>query len=84
MINPKISRRLLKMLVTDHNITEDLTDRETEILREISSGKSNKEIGERFFISESTVKTHISHIFQKIGVKSRAEAVSYGIKKGLI
>ena len=84
MINSKISRRLLKMLVTDHNITEDLTDRETEILREISSGKSNKEIGERFFISESTVKTHISHIFQKIGVKSRAEAVSYGIKKGLI
>lgn len=84
MINPKVSRKLLGILTTDHSMTEDLTPREIEILREIARGSSNKQIGEKFFISESTVKTHISHIFQKIGVKSRAEAILYAVKKGLV
>lgn len=84
MINPRISRKLVKMLVGDKSVDSALTPREIEILKEIARGRSNREIGEKFYISESTVKTHISHIFQKIGVKSRSEAILYAVKRGLI
>lgn len=84
IINPRISRKLVRMLTEDKNTDTVLTPREVEILRELARGKSNKEIGEKLYISESTVKTHISHIFQKIGVRSRSEAIIYAVKKGLI
>lgn len=84
MINPGVSRKLVRMLTEDKNTDTVLTPREVEILRELARGKSNKEIGEKLYLSESTVKTHISHIFQKIGVRSRSEAIIYAVKKGLI
>ena len=52
----------------------ELTKREVEILREIYSGKTNTQIAETLFISESTVKAHIYNIFRKMKVKSRVEA----------
>jgi DNA-binding NarL/FixJ family response regulator len=63
---------------------EQLTAREREVLRLISEGLGNKEIAARLAISEHTAKFHISSILGKLSVASRTEAVSQGIKKGLI
>jgi DNA-binding NarL/FixJ family response regulator len=63
---------------------EALTSREQEVLRLVSEGLGNKEIGVRLNISEHTVKFHISSILGKLGAASRAEAVSQGIRRGLI
>jgi DNA-binding NarL/FixJ family response regulator len=60
-----------------------LTERETEVLKTIVAGKSNKEIAAALFISEATVKTHINNLFSKIGVRDRAQAVAYAFRKGL-
>jgi DNA-binding NarL/FixJ family response regulator len=53
----------------------DLTKREVEILKEVYDGKTNTQIAEHMYISESTVKAHIYNIFRKLDVKSRVEAV---------
>lgn len=84
MINPRISRKLLKLITSDPKSSNELTPRELDILREIARGKSNKEIAEELYLSESTVKSHISHIFQKLNIKTRAEAVLYAVKNGII
>ncbi len=63
---------------------EPLTSRESQVLRLISEGLGNKEIAARLEISEHTAKFHISSILGKLGVASRTEAVSEGIRKGLI
>nr|WP_274600932.1 response regulator transcription factor [Clostridium yunnanense] len=57
-----------------------LSSREIEVLRALIEGLSNKEIGEKLFISVSTVKTHIINIYSKLGVKNRVEAVNEGVK----
>jgi ATP/maltotriose-dependent transcriptional regulator MalT len=61
-----------------------LTQREHEILGLIAEGLSNREIGERLFVSENTVKTHSSRIFEKIGVNRRVQAVQKAKELGLI
>lgn len=61
-----------------------ITPRELEILQLIAEGLSNKEIAERSFISENTVKTHSSRVFDKLGVKRRVQAVQRGRELGLI
>ena len=66
------------------NLTEDLTARESEVLRLVSMGLGNKEIAIRLAISEHTAKFHISSILSKLHAGSRTEAVSLGIRKGLI
>ncbi len=63
---------------------ERLTPREQEVLRLVSGGFGNKEIGEKLHISEHTVKFHISSVLGKLGAASRTEAVSQGIRQGLI
>jgi DNA-binding NarL/FixJ family response regulator len=86
MLNPKIARKILELMAkgsVDSSL-ENLTPREVEILREVAKGKSNKELAEKFFVSESTIKTHIANIFQKLGLHSRAEAISYAVKKGIV
>jgi DNA-binding NarL/FixJ family response regulator len=65
-------------------ITEELTAREAEVLRLVSQGLGNKEIAGRLEISGHTVKFHISSILGKLNAASRTEAVSLGIKRGLI
>lgn len=60
-----------------------LTIREAEILAMIAQGLSNRQIGERLFISEKTVRNHLSHIFEKIGVQDRTQAALYSIQSGL-
>lgn len=61
-----------------------LTPRELEILGLIAEGLSNREIGERLFVSENTVKTHSSRVFDKLGVNRRVQAVQKGKDLGLI
>jgi two-component system NarL family response regulator len=61
-----------------------LTDRELGVLREIVSGKSNKEIGKELNISEATVKTHINSILGKLGVADRTQAVTAAIQRGIV
>lgn len=61
-----------------------LTPRELEILELIAAGLSNREIAERVFVSENTVKTHSSRVFDKLGARRRTEAVRIGKAEGLI
>jgi len=63
---------------------ESLSTRELEILRALSSGSSNKELAKQLFISEATVKTHLIHIFQKLGVETRTAAVTVARERKLI
>ena len=65
-------------------LVEELTTRESEVLRLVSMGLGNKEVAERMAISEHTVKFHISSILGKLHAASRTEAVSLGIRRGLI
>ena len=61
-----------------------LSDREVEVLRLISAGKSNKEIAAALFVAESTVKTHVASIYAKLKVSDRTEAVVRAIQRGII
>ncbi len=65
-------------------LPDDLTPREADVLRAIASGRTNAEIATELYISEVTVKSHINHLFAKIGSRSRAEAVRYAYYHGLV
>lgn len=62
---------------------EDLSERELEVLQHLAAGRSNAEIAEALFLSEATVKTHVSHIFTKLGVRDRVQAVIAAFTAGL-
>lgn len=62
---------------------DGLTRREVEVLRLISEGRRDREIAGRLSVGEATVKTHIDNIFSKAGLRDRAQAVSYGFRRGL-
>jgi NarL family two-component system response regulator LiaR len=61
-----------------------ITPRELEVLQLIAEGLSNKEMAERMFVSENTVKTHASRVFDKLGASRRTQAVQYAKRQGLI
>jgi DNA-binding NarL/FixJ family response regulator len=63
---------------------ETLTERETEVLRLIGLGRSNKEIALELTIGEKTVKTHVSNILSKLGVASRTQAALHAVRIGLV
>ena len=63
---------------------EALTDREVQILGLLAEGKSNKSIAQALFISESTVKTHLKSLFTKLDATSRAEAIAFAARRGLV
>ena len=83
-----IDKKLLPLyndfITSDSDDNVKFTKREREILKLIASGCSNKEIGEKLFISEKTVKNHITGIFNKIDVKDRTQAALYAIKNNLV
>ena len=62
----------------------ELTARETEVLKQIVAGKSNKEIGAVLFISEATVKTHINSLLGKLGVTDRTQAATTALQRGIV
>lgn len=87
VIHPDATAKLLKEFVTlSESQTREygLSDREMEILQLLADGKSNKDIGKELWISEQTVKTHVSHIFEKMGTKDRTETVAQALRTGLV
>ena len=79
-LEPAVAARLLERM-SDNG--EELSARELEVLRLLVSGASNKAIAGRLNVSENTVKSHMSHIFAKLQVQSRAEAVAIALQRGL-
>jgi DNA-binding NarL/FixJ family response regulator len=77
-----MAERAASTRVTDPAAT--LTERELQVLRGMSQGKSNAEIGRSLFLSEDTVKTHARRLFRKLGVNDRAQAVALGFRRGLV
>jgi DNA-binding NarL/FixJ family response regulator len=65
-------------------LEQEPTMRETVVLQLISDGLVNREIGERLFLSEETVKSHVRHLLAKLQARSRAHAVAVGFRRGLI
>ena len=61
-----------------------LSSRETEVLQQLADGRSVADISKRLFLSESTVKTHISNIYSKLGASNRASAIMAAIRAGLV
>jgi DNA-binding NarL/FixJ family response regulator len=68
----------------DNQTAKELTAREAEIVRYVASGFRNAEVAERLSITESTVKTHLNNIFQKLGLRDRLELTHYAIRIGLV
>jgi NarL family two-component system response regulator LiaR len=62
---------------------DDLTERELEVIRLVAQGRTNREIADTFVLSEKTVKTHISHVLAKLGLKDRTQLAIYAIRNGL-
>ena len=67
----------------DRALPDELTPREAEVLSLIARGLSNREIADTLVVSEATVKTHVNHVFSKIGARDRAQAVHYAYTHGL-
>jgi DNA-binding NarL/FixJ family response regulator len=63
---------------------EDLTAREIEVLQKVAQGNRNRDIAEKLFIAEETVKIHIKHIMDKLGARDRTQAVAIALRRGII
>jgi DNA-binding NarL/FixJ family response regulator len=82
-LTPQAAARLMQA-VSSPESPEELTERETEVLRLMAQGQANKEIARSLNISEKTVKVHVSNILSKLGVQSRTQATLYAIRVGLV
>ncbi|HEX4358574.1 MAG TPA: response regulator transcription factor [Pseudonocardia sp.] len=80
---PEAAARLVREVRTPDN-PESLTGRETEVLRALATGLTNREIGRALNIGERTVKTHVSHLLGKLGLQSRTQAALYAVRIGLV
>jgi DNA-binding NarL/FixJ family response regulator len=81
-LSPEAAVRLMREVQAPER-PETLTERETQVLRLLAAGQSNKEIAHALQIGEKTVKTHVSNILAKLGVVSRTQAALYAIRAGL-
>jgi DNA-binding NarL/FixJ family response regulator len=70
--------------LAEHLSDEALTEREIEVLSQIAGGNRNRDIAEKLFITEETVKVHIKHIMDKLGASDRTQAVAIGLRRGII
>jgi two-component system, NarL family, response regulator LiaR len=82
-LTPRAAERLMRELRAPEK-PETLTERETEVLRLLARGRSNKEIARALTIGEKTVKTHVSSILAKLGLASRTQAALYAVRIGLV
>ena len=87
VLDPAVQQRLLSAAVRapaaqpDHD-PDELTPRESDVLRLIAAGKSNREIARALYVSEATVKTHVNRIFAKTGSRDRSQAIRYAYTHG--
>jgi DNA-binding NarL/FixJ family response regulator len=88
VLDPEVQQRLLSAAVRAPALSSgdqeegDLTPRESEVLRLIAAGRSNREIARALFVSEATVKTHVNRIFAKTGSRDRTQAMRYAYTHG--
>lgn len=82
VLAPSVAARVMERIRSPGH--ETLSGREIEVLTEVADGKSNKEIAKSLFISEATVKTHLIHIFSKLGVDDRTAAVTVALERGVL
>lgn len=78
-IPPQLAAQL-----AEHMSDEDLTSREIEVLNHIAGGNRNRDIADKLFITEETVKVHIKHIMEKLGASDRTQAVAIAVRRGII
>jgi DNA-binding NarL/FixJ family response regulator len=82
-----VANRVLDMLTgatTPKEFYDGLTAREVEILKLLAIGQANKQIARRLNISEKTIRNHVSHMYEKLGIYDRSQAVLYAVRKGLV
>lgn len=70
--------------LAEHMGEESLTSREIEVLEHLAGGNRNRDIADRLFISEETVKVHVKHIMEKLGASDRTQAVAVAVRRGII
>ena len=78
-VPPEIASHL-----ADHFGDEQLTSRELDVLRHVAGGNKNRDIANRLFISEETVKVHVKHIMDKLGASDRTQAIAIAVRRGII
>ncbi|QMW68107.1 response regulator transcription factor [Mumia sp. ZJ1417] len=81
VLSPAVATRVVSRVRAR---SQDLSGRETEVLALVARGRSNREIAKLLFVSEATVKTHLGHVYEKLGVKDRAAAVATAYERGLL
>ncbi|MDY6893667.1 MAG: response regulator transcription factor [Chloroflexota bacterium] len=90
LLAPSVTRRIIeefarRPLPTGYKDDLDhLTEREVEVLRLLAKGKTNAEIADELFVSETTVKTHVSNVLTKLGLRDRVQAVVFAYESGLV
>jgi two-component system NarL family response regulator len=84
ILPPALTARVLDELASPTPTWSVLTERELEVLDLIAQGMGNKEIASTLVISQNTVKTHVRHILEKLGLRSRSEAAAYAVREGLV
>jgi len=88
LLSPTVTRRVIQEFTRVHRQTppravENLTSREMDVFRLITQGLSNAEIGQQLYISDTTVKTHVTRLLQKLGLRDRAQAIVLAYQTGL-
>ncbi len=84
-LNPAVARKLIGRIRDPEPAgrVEELTEREVEVLRLVAKGLANREIGKQLFISEPTVRTHVSNILMKLDLPNRTQAALFALREGL-
>ena len=80
---PEAAARLMREVRVPEG-PQELTERETEILKRVARGQANKEIAHALFVEERTVKSHVTSILKKLGVRSRTQAALHAVRSGLV
>lgn len=89
LLAPSVTRRVIEEFaqrpaaIKNDYALHRLTDRQRDVLKQLATGKSNAELADHPYLSESTVKTHVSHLLAKLGLRDRMQAVVFAYESGL-